>query len=198
MISTQKTKADLLHSLYNQFPNCKSLPIESEGATKIVFGEGNPNTEVMIIGEAPGQKEDELGRPFVGRSGELLTQTLRSLGMQRQDVFITNVVKCRPPNNRTPTPYEVAVYKKLILFPEIKIINPKLIITVGAIALKALVDDFTNGISKIRGKPLLKNGIIILPTYHPAYILRNPNELQTFRNDIALALSLLHKKKTAE
>lgn len=198
MNSTQKTKAELLQSLYNQFPNCTSIPIESEGATKIVFGEGNPNAEIMIIGEAPGQKEDELGRPFVGRSGELLTQTLRTLGVQRQDLFITNVVKCRPPNNRTPTPYEVAVYKKLLLFPEIKIINPKLIITVGAIALKALIDDIAKGISQVRGKAHIKNGLTIVPTYHPAYILRNPNELQTFRNDIAFALSLLNKNKSIE
>lgn len=190
----QINKEHLLKTLYQQFPTCKSLPIESEGATKIVFGEGNPNSPLMIIGEAPGQKEDELGRPFVGRSGELLTQTLRALNVQRKDVFITNVVKCRPPNNRTPNPYEIAVYKKLFLLPEIKIIHPKVIVTVGAVAFKALFDDSTVGISKIRGKVQNFHGITVVPTYHPAYILRNPAELQTFRNDFSFALSLLEKE----
>jgi uracil-DNA glycosylase len=195
MISNHKTKAELLQTLYNQFPNCKSLPIESEGATNIVYGEGNPNATIMFIGEAPGQKEDELGRPFVGRSGELLTQALRSLGIQRQDVFITNVVKCRPPNNRTPTPLEVAVYKKLMLLPEIKIVNPKIIVAVGSVAMKALLDDTTKGITALRGTVQIKNGSTIIPTFHPAYILRNPHELQNFRNDIAFALSLAQKER---
>lgn len=180
----------LLKNLYKQFSSCQSLPIASEGATKIVFGEGNPNAKLMIIGEAPGQKEDALGRPFVGRSGELLIQTLHSLNIDRKDIFITNVVKCRPPNNRTPTSYEVAVYKKLILLPEIKIICPKLIITVGSVALKALIDaDKT--ISKIRGTLHYQDTIMIVPTYHPAYILRNPQELKNFRKDFEFALSLL-------
>jgi uracil-DNA glycosylase len=193
MIS-KKTKTELLNALYSLYPTCKSLPIESEGATKIVYGEGDPNAEIMIVGEAPGQKEDELGRPFVGRSGQLLTQTLRSLGLQRSDVFITNVVKCRPPNNRTPTPLEVALYKKLFLLPEIKIINPKIIITVGSIALKALLDDCTKGITQIRGTVQTRNGLTIIPTYHPAYILRNPAELQNFINDFAFAISLVKKQ----
>lgn len=188
-------KEKLLQALYHQFPSCQSLPIESPGATNIVYGEGDPNSPLMFIGEAPGKKEDELGRPFVGRSGELLTQTLHNLGVQRSDVFITNVVKCRPPNNRTPTPLEVAVYKKLILLPEIKIINPKLIVTLGSIALKALLDDAPLGITKIRGKLQTTDDLAILPTCHPAYILRNPQELQNFRKDIAFAYALVNKRK---
>lgn len=187
-------KEQLLKTLYHQFPNCQSLPIESEGATKIVYGEGDPHSPLMIIGEAPGQKEDELGRPFVGRSGELLTQTLHMFHVNRKDVFITNVVKCRPPNNRTPNPYEIAVYKKLFLLPEIKIIHPTVIVTVGAIALKALFDTITVGITKIRGRVQNFHGITVIPTYHPAYILRNPAELQNFRNDFSFALSLLKKE----
>lgn len=188
-----QTKEGLLHALYRQFPTCQSLPIEAQGATRIVYGEGNPNSPLMFIGEAPGKKEDELGRPFVGRSGELLTQTLQSLGIQRSDVFITNVVKCRPPNNRMPTPLEVAIYKKLILLPEINIINPKIIVTLGSIALKALLDT-PLGITKIRGKLQISHDLAILPTYHPAYILRNPQELQHFRKDIAFAFALINKK----
>jgi uracil-DNA glycosylase len=185
-----QTKEELLHTLYQQFPSCLSLPIESQGATKIVYGEGDPNSPIMFIGEAPGKKEDELGRPFVGRSGELLTKALQDLGVKRTDVFITNVVKCRPPNNRTPTPLEVAVYKKLLLLPEINIISPKLIVTLGSIALKALLDT-PLGITKIRGKLQIQNDLAVLPTYHPAYILRNPHELQNFRKDIAFAFAII-------
>jgi uracil-DNA glycosylase family 4 len=192
------SKKKLLDALYEQFPSCKSLPIDSQGATNIVYGEGDPNAEIMLIGEAPGQKEDELGRPFVGRSGQLLTKTLQEAGLSRNDVFITNVVKCRPPNNRTPTALEVAVYKKFLLLPEIKIIQPKLIITLGSIALKALLDDITLSITKARGKLYKRNDILIMPTYHPAYILRNPEELKTFKHDIEFAVSYLFKHKTTK
>lgn len=185
------TKQELLKALYSQHSALSTLPIETSGATKIVYGEGDPNAPLMIVGEAPGQKEDELGRPFVGRSGMLLTQTLQKAGLARNAVFITNVVKCRPPNNRTPTPLEIAVFKKLFLLPEIKIIAPRLILAVGSIATKALFDDPNISIGKVRGRVTVKNGISILPTYHPAYILRNPAELKTFEKDIQLAISLI-------
>lgn len=185
------TKEELLQTLYNRFPTCTSLHIESSDATKIVYGEGNPHSPVLLLGEAPGQKEDELGRPFVGRSGQLLTTTLDQLGINRKDVFITNVVKCRPPNNRTPTPVEIALYKKLLLLPELNIIKPKLIITLGSVAINALLDGQAQPIGKIRGKALDLNDIVIVPTYHPAYILRNPADLTKFRHDIQFALTLL-------
>ncbi len=192
----KSTKEQLLQTLYKQFPSCNSLPIESSGATKIVYGEGNPNSPVLFLGEAPGQKEDELGRPFVGRSGQLLTTTLQHCGINRKDVFITNVVKCRPPNNRTPTPLEIAVYKKLILLPELKIINPQLIVTLGSVAINALLDGTAQPIGKIRGKAFNFHGILIVPTYHPAYILRNPADLTKFRHDIQHALTLLNQQET--
>ena len=178
---THKTNSDLLHELYSKFPNCQSIPIDTQGATRVVYGQGNPNAELMIIGEAPGQKEDELGKPFVGRSGELLTNTLQALGIKREDIFITNVVKCRPPNNRTPTQEEVDLYKKYFLIPEIKIIRPKIIITVGNIAFKAILSDTGLTISKARGQLFQRGNFLIIPTFHPAYILRNPYELNNFK-----------------
>ena len=167
------TKNLLLKKLYSHYPLCSSFPVEFQGATKVVYGEGNPNANIMIIGEAPGKKEDELGRPYVGRSGELLNRTLESVNINRNDVFITNVVKCRPPNNRTPLPLEIAIYKKLLLLPEIEIINPKIIIATGSVAMRALLD-IEKGITKARGIAYHIEGRYIVPTYHPAYILRNP------------------------
>lgn len=190
---THATKAEELHKLYSKYPTCASIPIDTQGATKIVYGEGNPNAKIMLVGEAPGQKEDELGRPFVGRSGELLTKTLHSLGADRKDVFITNVVKCRPPNNRTPTPQEVDLYKKYFLIPEIRIIKPKVIVAVGSVAFKALLEDVATSISKARGLLYKKSNILIIPTYHPAYILRNPAAFEHFKKDLALAITEAHK-----
>ena len=193
---THKTNAELLKALYNKFPTCQSIPIDAHGATKIVYGEGDPEAKIMLIGEAPGKKEDELGRPFVGRSGELLTRTLHSLGVERKNVFITNVVKCRPPNNRTPTPEEVLFYKKYFLIPEIRIIHPKVIVAVGSTSLKALLEDIPTSISKARGLLYKKSDIIIIPTYHPAYILRNPSEFENFKSDLALAIATAKKHRT--
>jgi uracil-DNA glycosylase family 4 len=191
-----KTNAELLKDLYSKFPTCQSIPIDTQGATKIVYGEGNPHAQIMLVGEAPGQREDELGRPFVGRSGELLTKTLQSLGVERKDVFITNVVKCRPPNNRTPTPQEVLLYKKYFLIPEIRIIHPKVIVAVGSIAFKTLLEDMPTSISKARGLLFKKSDIIIIPTYHPAYILRNPAAFESFKHDLALAIATAQKHNT--
>lgn len=188
-----QTNAELLCELYSKFPDCQSLPIDALGATQIVYGEGNPNAQLMIVGEAPGQKEDEVGKPFVGRSGELLTKTLLSLGIERKDIFITNVVKCRPPNNRTPTPEEIVLYKKYFLIPEIRIIRPKIILTVGNVAFKALLADAATTITKSRGLLFKRDAITIIPTYHPAYILRNPAAFNDFKKDLALAVSELKK-----
>ena len=186
-------KQHLLKQLYHSFPHCSNFDVETSGATQVVYGEGNPNAPLMIIGEAPGKQEDELGRPFVGRSGQLLTRTLEQAGIKRSDVFITNVAKCRPPNNRTPTPQEVALYKKLILIPEIHIIRPKVILTLGSVALEAVLEKGVK-ITQVRGTLQHRNDLIVIPTYHPAYILRNPNELQNFSNDIKFAISVVKKQ----
>ncbi|HJM68595.1 MAG TPA: uracil-DNA glycosylase [Candidatus Babeliales bacterium] len=168
-------------------------PLVIPGCTNIVFGEGPANADIMIIGEAPGKDEDEQGRPFVGRSGKLLTKALESVGLKREDVYITNIVKTRPPNNRTPSKQEIENGRNLLL-EQIKIIQPKVICTLGACALRGLNSDTIPKplrITKLRGSTFSYNVAKLLPTLHPAYILRNPSAADLFRED------LLTLKKTA-
>ncbi len=143
---------------------------------------------MLFIGEAPGREEDLQGKPFVGRSGKLLNRILDAIGITRNDVFITNIVKCRPPNNRRPLPQEIEASKPL-LYSQIKIIRPSVICTLGSAALESLLGEPVK-ITKKRGRPISWNNITIIPTYHPAYILRNPRELQTFIYDIDQAMRL--------
>ena len=146
----------------------------------------------MFIGEGPGHDEDIQGKPFIGRSGQLLTRILEGIGIKREDIFITNIVKCRPPNNRNPTPAERTRCKELLLNQQIKIIRPQVICTLGAQAIQGLIEKDVK-ISKLRGTKLEFNGIILIPTYHPAYILRNPKEIKYIMQDIQFALTLIHK-----
>lgn len=189
-------KQDLLNKLYAPYINCVQCPLGKLGRTNVVFGSGNPDAKLMFIGEGPGQDEDRLGKPFVGRSGKLLDKIFDCAGMARAEVFISNVVKCRPPNNRKPLENEVDICTNLLLFNQIKIIRPKIICTLGATALQGLLNDYQIKISTVRGKPIVgKNlsNIIIMPTYHPAYILRNPKELNSLFDDIAKAYELSQK-----
>ncbi len=194
-MDAKKYKQQLLNKLYAPYQKCLECPLGFLGRINVVFGEGNPDADFMFIGEAPGKDEDIQGRPFVGRSGQLLNKVLELIGMQRPNLFITNIVKCRPPGNRKPTPEESNTCKKLLLKKQIKIISPKIICTLGAASLQALLEDYTIKISKVRGKLTSWENIPVLPTYHPAYILRNPKELQTLVNDIKKAHKYLHKQK---
>lgn len=180
-------KQQLLDALYQPYKKCVACPLGTLGRTNVVFGEGNPDADLMFIGEAPGQEEDKQGRPFVGRSGQLLNRVLDLVGLSRDDVFITNIVKCRPPNNRKPTPEESMTCKKLLLKKQIQIIRPQVICTLGAAAIQGLIDQYNLKITKIRGTEYTYEDTRVLPTYHPAYILRNPKELQTLIKDIQTA-----------
>lgn len=189
-------KQHLLDKLYAPYTKCKECPLGSLGRTNVVFGEGNPDAKLMFIGEGPGQDEDIQGRPFVGRSGKLLTKILELSGIDRQDVFISNVVKCRPPNNRKPLENEIVTCTDLLLFNQIKIIRPRVICTLGATALQGLINNYEIKITQVRGKPIVGDNlpnIIIMPTYHPAYILRNPPELPKMHEDIQKAYQLIQK-----
>jgi DNA polymerase len=143
------------------------------GRNKIVFGDGSPKAELVFIGEGPGADEDYQGLPFVGRAGKLLTQMIEAMGLQRRDVYICNVVKCRPPENRAPEPDEVNTCSPYLL-RQIDVIRPKVIVCLGAVAAKTLLET-TRGISQFRGQWLEWRGRKLLATYHPAYLLRNPN-----------------------
>ncbi len=186
-MDTKTFKQQLLDALYQPYKHCTMCPLGTMGRTHVVFGDGNPDAHLMLVGEGPGAQEDKENRPFVGRSGKLLTRTLEHLGMQRKDIFITNIVKCRPPDNRTPTIQESNTCKELLLLKQIKIIRPKIICTLGAAALHSLLDQPVK-ITKMRGRLRSWNNTLLLPTFHPAYILRNPKELNTFISDLSLAI----------
>ena len=179
----------LLETLYAPYHQCQACPLGSLGRTHVVFGQGNPNASLMFIGEAPGRDEDLQGQPFVGRSGQLLNRVLEAIEIKRENVFITNIVKCRPPNNRQPLANEMDNCKKILLNHQIKIIQPKVICTLGASALSGLTNNPCK-ITQIRGQKLLYNDILLIPTYHPAYILRNPKELLQFAKDLTVAAHL--------
>jgi DNA polymerase len=138
----------------------------------VVFGVGNPRAELMFVGEAPGADEDAQGEPFVGRAGQLLTKIITAMGLKRNEVYITNVLKCRPPQNRTPLPDEVTNCLPYLL-SQIELIQPKVIVALGATAVRALLD-VQLGITKMRGHWYTFRDIPIMPTFHPAYLLRNP------------------------
>ena len=155
---------------------------------KFVFGEGDPNAKLVFIGEAPGADEDESGRPFIGRAGKLLTKIIEAINFKREDVFIMNVLKCRPPNNRAPEPEEV-VECSPYLFKQLEIINPKIICTLGNPATQTLLAT-KEGISKLRGRELYWNGIKVIPTFHPSACLRNP----AYKVDVWKDMKFLRKE----
>lgn len=144
----------------------------SRGRTKIVFGDGHPHARLLFIGEGPGRDEDLQGLPFVGRAGKLLTQMIEAMGLQRSDVYICNVVKCRPPENRAPEKDEVAACSPF-LYRQIDLVAPKVIVCLGSIAAQTILET-TRGISQFRGQWQEFRGRKLMATYHPAYLLRNP------------------------
>ncbi len=184
-------KQFLLNKLYEPYKNCVECPLGTLGRKNVVFGDGNPDARIMIIGEAPGKNEDEGGKPFIGRAGKVLDEGLAQAHIERADIFITNVVKCRPPQNRKPTLHEANTCKNLLLFNQIKIIQPTIIITLGATAYEALLEK-KDPISSYRGKLHSVLGIDLLPTFHPAYILRNPKAKDLLYTDI---LAAAHRAK---
>jgi len=185
VMTTQKKL--LLDQLYEPYRHCTACPLGNLGRTQVVFGEGSLDAKIMFIGEGPGQQEDEQGRPFVGRSGKLLNRVLETAGLKRADVYIANIVKCRPPNNRKPFPNESKTCKQLLLLKQIGIIKPQVICTLGAAALEGLLEQPIK-ITQVRGRPIELGKITIIPTYHPAYILRNAKELPQLLGDILLAI----------
>jgi DNA polymerase len=152
---------------------CHLCPL-SKTRTKVVFGEGNPHATLMFVGEGPGAQEDFTGRPFVGRAGELLTRMIENvLEIPRSDVYIANIVKCRPPNNRVPTPEEAHSCLPY-LRKQMELVSPRVVAALGATAYHYLTGDKT-GITKVRGRIIDMGSFKIVPTYHPSYLLRNPS-----------------------
>lgn len=157
----------------------------------IVFGEGNPTADLMFVGEGPGEQEDEQGRPFVGKAGQLLDKIIEAMGLKRSDVYIANVVKCRPPQNRAPESDEVAQCEPF-LFRQIDIIKPKVVVALGGTALKCLLHEDAK-ISRMRGSFTDYRGTKLMPTFHPAYLLRTPDAKKDVWDDMKKVMAELKK-----
>ncbi len=160
--------------------------------TNIVFGQGSPHAELMFVGEAPGRDEDEQGLAFVGRAGQLLTKIIEAIGRKREDVFIANVLRCRPPNNRNPEPDEVAACRPF-LDESIRLIAPKVIVTLGTFAAQALLET-DESIGRLRGRWRTAKGVRVMPTFHPAFLLRSPERKKDVWEDMKLVRDFLAQK----
>ena len=170
-------------------PACTRCKLCTLGRSQIVFGIGNPKARLMFVGEAPGEEEDERGEPFVGRSGQLLTKIIEAIGLSREQVYIANVIKCRPPNNRNPEPDEVAACEPF-LFRQIDVINPTVIVPLGKFAAQCLLKS-TDPITRLRGRRFDYRGTTLIPTFHPAYLLRNPSAKREVWDDMKLVRAIL-------
>jgi len=160
----------------------------SKSRTQTVFGVGNPAADWMIIGEAPGADEDRRGEPFVGRAGQMLNEMLRAIGQSRESVFIANILKCRPPNNRDPQPAEAAACRDY-LRQQIALVKPNIILAVGKIAAQNLLGS-DEPVGRMRGRQHDLDGIPLVVTYHPAYLLRSPSQKRKSWSDLCLASRL--------
>jgi len=187
-------------SLLAEARNCIACPLH-ENRNNVVFGEGPTDAEVMLVGEAPGALEDKTGRPFVGQSGTLLTQTLKAIGIPREEIYITNVVKCRPPNNRDPRfVEEQKICAKLFLFKQIYALKPKILVLMGRIAAQFF---FGPEFSITRCRGMVKNchlkdhNLEVFAIFHPAYVLRNPVTKGIFTKDLQQISAILEGKNNA-
>ncbi|MBI4238116.1 MAG: uracil-DNA glycosylase [Deltaproteobacteria bacterium] len=166
-----------------------------EGRTKLVFGVGNPFATLAFVGEGPGADEDRQGEPFVGRAGQLLNKIIEAMHLQRTDVWIGNVVKCRPPQNRAPLPDEAATCLPF-LRAQLAAIRPQIIVCLGSIATRYVLGDEHLQISKVRGHFMPWNGMTVMPTYHPAFLLRNPAMKKPVWEDMQKVMEALHAQST--
>ncbi len=179
--SAKKAAGTNLESLRQEVLNCTACDLYMT-KRNTVFGSGNPAASLMFIGEAPGEEEDKQGLPFVGRAGQLLTKIVEAMGLKREDVYIANILKCRPPNNRMPLPTEILACEEN-LKRQIDMIRPKVICTLGKFASQTLLKT-TTPISVLRGTFQEYNGIKVMPTFHPAYLLRNPQDKKLVWEDM--------------
>ena len=199
--SAENLKKDemLIYLKNKKINNCTKCKL-SEGRNLLVFGEGSSDSELMFIGEAPGADEDKTGKPFVGRAGQLLTKIIESINLKRENVYIANIIKCRPPENRNPEPDEISSCS-LFLKEQINIVEPKVICTLGKFSTMFIFNEINNigggkkfefeKIGSHRGKIYNYKGIKVIPTYHPSYLLRNPPAKKDVWEDMKLIRSLL-------
>ena len=183
---------ECLRSIRAELCDCTRCKLHGLGRRQIVFGVGNPAADLMFVGEAPGADEDVQGIPFVGRAGQLLTKMIEAMGLRRDEVYIANVLKCRPPNNRDPQPDEVESCEPF-LFKQIASVQPKVIIALGAFAARALLKT-QDPISRMRGRVYSYRGAQLIPTFHPSFLLRSPGYKREAWEDLKKALGLLGRQ----
>jgi uracil-DNA glycosylase len=183
-----------LRALRDFIGDCTRCKLHTLGRKQVVFGVGSPSADLMFVGEAPGADEDVQGEPFVGRAGQLLTKIIEAIGLTRAEVYIANVIKCRPPGNRNPEPDEVATCEPF-LAQQIDMIQPKVIVALGTFAAKALLKTDAP-ISRIRGQVFeYRGGAKLIPTFHPAFLLRSPERKRDVWEDMKKARALLNESR---
>ena len=192
--STQRPARSTLHVIREDIGDCTRCKLHAQGRTQIVYGVGNPNAELMFVGEAPGGDEDIQGIPFVGRAGQLLTKIIEAIGLKRDDVYIANVIKCRPPGNRNPDPDEVEACEPF-LFRQIDAIQPRVIVALGTFAARTLLKT-QDPISRLRGRVYEFRGAKLIPTFHPAFLLRSPDRKRDVWEDMKKVRALLQESTT--
>lgn len=180
--------ADRLRLIREDLGDCTRCKLHG-GRTTLVFGVGSPDADLMFVGEAPGRDEDLQGIPFVGRAGQLLTRIIESIDLRREDVYIANVIKCRPPDNRNPAPDEVRTCEPF-LFAQVDAIRPRIIVALGSFAARALLRT-EDAISKLRGRVYDYRGAKLIPTFHPAFLLRSPERKRDVWEDMKKIRSML-------
>ena len=178
-----------LKAIREDLGDCTRCKLHTLGRRQIVYGVGNPNADLMFVGEAPGADEDVQGVPFVGRAGQLLTKIIEAIGLTREEVYIANVIKCRPPQNRNPEPDEVESCEPF-LFRQIDTIKPKVIVALGKFAAQCLLRT-TDPITRLRGREFKYRDAILIPTYHPAYLLRTPSAKRDVWDDMKKVRAIL-------
>ena len=195
----EQSRRSALVAFYHELSDCMKCPL-AEGRTNVVFGTGDPDADLMFVGEAPGFNEDQQGKPFVGRAGKLLDQLLEEIGLVRKQVFIANVLKCRPPGNRDPQPVEIEACEGH-LFRQIELIEPRVICSLGNFATK-LLSGSQQGITRVRGVPQLHElggrNVFLYPIFHPAAALYTPAMLEQLRADFAALPELLTQRLPGE
>jgi uracil-DNA glycosylase family 4 len=170
-------------------PDCTRCKLHTLGRKQVVFGVGNADADLMFVGEAPGADEDLQGEPFVGRAGQLLTKIIEAIGLRRDQVYIANIIKCRPPGNRNPEPDEVEQCEPF-LFQQVAAIKPKVIVALGKFAAQSLLRT-TDPITRLRGRSFNYRGATLIPTFHPAYLLRNPSAKREVWDDMKKVRAIL-------
>jgi uracil-DNA glycosylase family 4 len=192
-VTISRSPAEALAAIRADIGDCTRCKLHRLGRSQVVFGVGNPEADLMFVGEAPGYDEDVQGEPFVGRAGQKLTQIIQAIGLRREDVYIANVIKCRPPGNRNPELDEVATCEPF-LFQQIDSIRPKVIVALGTFAARSLLKT-DDPISRLRGRVYMYRGAKLVPTFHPAYLLRNPESRREVWEDMKKVRSILQEEE---